>query len=155
MSYYQCDQIGRFLKVLCNKCYFKISPNICATFWGILNYITFILVSFGHLLENLGYFLFHHLVTLCLQRTQDKFENYFESLFRLKDSVNYVKPLGSSPIDSLSLRRFPLLAQPQNEMSNRISPTVKHVWKVAMHVQHNLFFVCHKHNSLLLKHMQP
>ena len=46
----------------------------------------------------------------CLQRTQDKFENYFESLFRLKDSVNYVKPLGSSPIDSLSLRRFPLLA---------------------------------------------
>ena len=25
-------------------------------------------------------------------------------------------------------------------MSNRIGPTVKHVWKVAMHVQHNLFW---------------
>ena len=26
-------------------------------------------------------------------------------------------------------------------MSNRIGPTVKLVWKVAMHVQHNLFWV--------------
>ena len=41
------------------------------------------------------------------------------------------------------------------EMSNRISPTDEHVWKVTMQVQHNLFLVCHKHNSLPLGLIQP
>ena len=40
-------------------------------------------------------------------------------------------------------------------MKNRIGPTVKHVWKVAMHVWHNLFWVCHKHNSLPSGPIQP
>ena len=34
-------------------------------------------------------------------------------------------------------------------------PAVKNVWKVAMHVQHNLFCLCHKHNSLPLGPIQP
>ena len=37
-SQMQCDQIWRFLKVFCNKCYFKIGPNIWqlfGQFWSI------------------------------------------------------------------------------------------------------------------------
>ena len=40
-------------------------------------------------------------------------------------------------------------------MSKRIGPTDKHVWKVAMHLQHNLFWVSHKHISLPLGPIQP
>ena len=39
--YMQCDQIGRFLKLLGNKCSYKSSPNIVVIVWPILNNETF------------------------------------------------------------------------------------------------------------------
>ena len=51
----QCDQIGRIFKVLGDKLYYKSIPNI----WGPSG-----IMLKTSLLENLGYFLSEHLVTL-------------------------------------------------------------------------------------------
>ena len=41
----QCDQIGRFLKVLGNKFSFKSSPKVFCDFWALLKNITFLVKS--------------------------------------------------------------------------------------------------------------
>ena len=60
----QCGQIGRFLKVLCNKFYYKSRPNICDTVCVFLNSIYFSQNCCGY---SLGYFLFYYLVTLLVR----------------------------------------------------------------------------------------
>ena len=55
---YQCDQIGRFLKVLGNKVPCKSSHNILQQFWAIVKMALFTLnwcgYLFGQLLEKMG-----------------------------------------------------------------------------------------------------
>ena len=70
MGRQQCDQDGRFLKVLVYKSCYKSSPNVWwlfGLFWQTLllikNWRTLLL---GQLLKKLGYFLFQPLVTLLL-----------------------------------------------------------------------------------------
>ena len=64
----QRDQIGRLLKVLDNKFYFKSSPNIWKTVWAFWKALhlkqKLLCLHFRQVLNKLGYFLFYHLVTL-------------------------------------------------------------------------------------------
>ena len=64
----QCDQFGQFFKVLCHKFSFRDYLRYLATFLDSFEVSQFLSklfwLYFGHLLENLGYFDFQHLVTL-------------------------------------------------------------------------------------------
>ena len=62
MTRNHCDQMGRFLEFLGNKLDFKSSPNVCVKTIAI--YVKLVRLLFRQLSENLGYFLFQHLVTL-------------------------------------------------------------------------------------------
>ena len=70
LFYGQCDQIGRFLKVLGNKITSEGSINDCqlfGLFWKtslLFKTLKLHWLRFGQLLEKLGYFLLQHLVTL-------------------------------------------------------------------------------------------
>ena len=63
----QCDQIGQFLILICNKFSHKSSQN-----WWLMGYFEkhylfkqkLLWLLYGERLENLGNFLFQHLVTL-------------------------------------------------------------------------------------------
>ena len=61
----QCDQIGRFLKVLVNKFAYKISPKILVTFGIFRNRSIYVKTALGYNLGNfwkdLGNFLLQHL----------------------------------------------------------------------------------------------
>ena len=61
----QCDQIGRFLKVLVNKFAYKISPKILVTFGIFRNRSIYVKTALGYNLGNfwkdLGNFLRQHL----------------------------------------------------------------------------------------------
>ena len=50
----QCDQIGRFLKVLGTKLYFKSSPKTCVTFWGITIWKNCCSINLGIFWKHLG-----------------------------------------------------------------------------------------------------
>ena len=55
----QCDQIGRFLKVLCNNFTCKSSPKTFVTFWALLKSIPFCKnccgIYLGNFWKHLGY----------------------------------------------------------------------------------------------------
>ena len=61
----QCDQIGRFLKVLVNKFAYKSSPKILVTFGIFRNRSIYVKTALGYNLGNfwkdLGNFLLQHL----------------------------------------------------------------------------------------------
>ena len=61
VRYNQCDQIGRFLKVLGAKFLTKVAQNIWPLIWAIVKNGSFTLNCCGYFL---GYFLLQHLVTL-------------------------------------------------------------------------------------------
>ena len=48
LSEQQCDQIGRFLQVLCNKLSCKIGSNNLVTFWAFSDYVTIMLQVCGY-----------------------------------------------------------------------------------------------------------
>ena len=63
IAHIQCDQIGRFLKLLGDNCYAKVA-KIFGDFWSNFEIFHFqVKLLFGQLLESLGVFLFQHLVT--------------------------------------------------------------------------------------------
>ena len=61
LQYRQCDQIGRLLKFLSDRFFYKVAQISGVTFGGILKLLWLL---FGPLSENLGYFLLQSLVTL-------------------------------------------------------------------------------------------
>ena len=68
----QCDQIGRFLKVLGNKVPCKSSPNTEQHFKPFVKYGTFnvklMWLLFGQVLVKIGLLLLQHLVTLTVSQ---------------------------------------------------------------------------------------
>ena len=84
----QCDQIGRLLKGLDSKFYFKSSPNIWKLFGHFEKHLKQKLLCphFWQILNKLGYFLIHHQVTLITTQKMNKFQEDF--FLNLKPSEN-------------------------------------------------------------------
>ena len=74
LQYRQCDQIGRLLKFLGDRFFYKVAQISGVTFGGILKLLWLL---FGPLSENLGYFLLQSLVTL-----NTAIISYYSQLFK-------------------------------------------------------------------------
>ena len=82
----QCDQIVRFLKILCVKFSLKSSPNVYSDFLGFLKHHfsrkNAVATFLGNFWKTFGYVLFQHMVTLVggqASSVRKKIRKYFLS----------------------------------------------------------------------------